>query len=177
MGPARAVLMEEMRKADLHGRFRIYTPVTKQGEDIYVHSKITIVDGEMLRVGSANLNNRSMGLDSECDLLVDATLDANGGAGARIGGILADLLAEHLDVAPERVRETMAGNRSVIATVEALRGDGRSLVPLAVAPPTEIEAKIAEAELLDPESAGDKSEPDARPGLLRRLGRRFHRRP
>ncbi len=177
MGPARAVLMEEMRKADLHGRFRIYTPVTKQGEDIYVHSKITIVDGEMLRVGSANLNNRSMGLDSECDLLVDATLDANGGAGARIGEILADLLAEHLDIAPERVRETMAGNRSVIATVEALRGDGRSLVPLAVAPPTEIEAKIAEAELLDPESAGDKSEPDARPGLLRRLGRRFHRRP
>ena len=176
MSPARAVLMEELKKADSHGRFRIYTPVTTQGEEIYVHSKITIVDGEMLRVGSANLNNRSMGLDSECDLLVDAGLEANKGAEARIGEILADLLAEHLDVAPERVRETFADTQSVIATVEALRGDGRSLVPLAVAPPTEIEAKIAEAELLDPESAGETSEPEARPGLLRRLGRRFHRR-
>jgi phospholipase D1/2 len=169
MGPARAVLMEQIRKADRHGRFRIYAPVTGQGEDIYVHSKITIVDGEMLRVGSANFNNRSMGLDSECDLLIDSALDANRGARERIGEILADLLAEHLDEAPERVGESLERTGSLIAAVEALRGDGRSLVPLDIDPPSSAERKIAESELLDPESAGKENEPAARPGLADRL--------
>src|SRR5918997_3216998 len=52
MDPARAKLLQALGKADRHGRLRVYTPVTKGGCDIYVHSKITIVDGEMLRVGS-----------------------------------------------------------------------------------------------------------------------------
>ncbi|MGL3109571.1 phospholipase D-like domain-containing protein [Bradyrhizobium sp. BR 1432] len=37
-----------------------------------VHSKLMIVDNRILRVGSANLNNRSMGADSECDLIFEA---------------------------------------------------------------------------------------------------------
>ena len=70
MSTARAELLDVVRKCDRHGRFRIFYPVTEGREDIYVHSKITIVDDRLLRVGSANLNNRSMGLDSECDLLI-----------------------------------------------------------------------------------------------------------
>ena len=37
-----------------------------------VHSKVMIVDDGFLRVGSANLNNRSMGADTECDLAFEA---------------------------------------------------------------------------------------------------------
>jgi len=37
-----------------------------------VHSKVMIVDDEFLRIGSANLNNRSMGADTECDLAFEA---------------------------------------------------------------------------------------------------------
>ena len=37
-----------------------------------VHSKVMIVDDTLLRIGSANLNNRSMGTDTECDLAVIA---------------------------------------------------------------------------------------------------------
>ena len=37
-----------------------------------VHSKVMIVDDRLLRVGSANLNNRSMGTDTECDLAIEA---------------------------------------------------------------------------------------------------------
>ena len=37
-----------------------------------VHSKIMIVDDVLLHIGSANLNNRSIGLDSECDLAIEA---------------------------------------------------------------------------------------------------------
>jgi uncharacterized membrane protein YdjX (TVP38/TMEM64 family) len=37
-----------------------------------VHSKLMVVDDRILRIGSANLNNRSMGADSECDLIFEA---------------------------------------------------------------------------------------------------------
>ncbi len=40
-----------------------------------VHSKVMIVDDGFLRVGSANLNNRSMGADTECDLAFEASCD------------------------------------------------------------------------------------------------------
>ena len=175
MSSARAELLKVIEKADRHGRFRIYTPVTRDGEDIYVHSKITIVDGEMLRVGSANINNRSMGLDSECDLLLDAQSQRGQSIERQIGDILTNLLGEHLDVAPLEVEAALNRSGSVLATVEALRGSGRSLVPLEVREPTALEAKIAKKELLDPESAGTPSEPKPRPGLiagLRAIGRR-----
>ena len=167
MSPARAELVAMLAKADRHGRFRVYTPVTRGGEEIYVHSKITIVDGVMLRVGSANLNNRSMGLDSECDLLLDGRLDANDGSREQVAATLADLLAEHLDVSPERVAERLGADGSLIAAVEALRGCGRTLVPLAAEEPNALEAFIAKNEILDPESAGGEENRPARPGLVR----------
>ena len=40
-----------------------------------VHSKVMIVDDRLLRIGSANLNNRSMGTDTECDLAIEARSD------------------------------------------------------------------------------------------------------
>ena len=176
MSPARARLVEEIRKADRHGRFRIYSPVTEGREDIYVHSKIMIVDDQIIRVGSANLNNRSMGLDSECDLTIDTALAANAKAGKAISAMLHDLLGEHLGVEPARVKRTMDRKGSLIATVEALCGDGRSLVPLEIEQPSALEKKLADNEVLDPESGGDDFEPIARPGLLAGLHWRSRRR-
>ena len=40
-------------------------------------AQFAIVDDRLLRVGSSNLNNRSLGLDSECDVTIDAALPAN----------------------------------------------------------------------------------------------------
>ena len=169
MSPARAKLLDALRKGDCHGRLQVYTPVTKAGSDIYVHSKITIVDGELLRVGSANLTNRSMGLDSECDVLIDATRKANDGAQEQIGAILCDLLAEHLGVGADMVEARFAATGSLCRTVEELRGSGRTLVPLAVEEPNALEAAIAEGEALDPEGAGEYFDARASGGLLGRL--------
>ena len=72
MGSARALLLGRLRAADRHHRFRIYTPVTAGGADIYVHAKVVVADDRLLRVGSSNLNNRSMGFDTECDLAIEA---------------------------------------------------------------------------------------------------------
>src|SRR3546814_15315510 len=65
MGSARARLMEKLEQLDHRRRFRIYTPVTEAGDPIYVHAKIMIVDDVILRVGSSNMKNRSLGLDRE----------------------------------------------------------------------------------------------------------------
>jgi phosphatidylserine/phosphatidylglycerophosphate/cardiolipin synthase-like enzyme len=169
MDPARATLLRELWKADRHGRLRIYTPVTAKGCDIYVHSKIGIVDGELLRVGSGNLNNRSMGLDSECDLLIDGSRPANAGASSVIAEILCDLVGEHLGVAADDLKRRFEATGSLIQTIEELRGHGRTLVPLIIEEPNAVEAAIAEREALDPERAGEYFEPLARRGLLRRL--------
>lgn len=170
MSPARALLLRQIRQADRKGRFRIYSPVTKGGEDIYVHAKILIVDGQVLRVGSANLNNRSMGLDSECDVTIDATLLPNRRAASGIAAVLDDLLAEHLDVEPEEVC-LMRKEKGLIGSIECLRGNGRTLVPLDPGEPTAIEKQLAERQTLDPESPEELFEPIARPPLLRWLRR------
>jgi phospholipase D1/2 len=170
MSPARAELMKAVEAADKHGRFRIYTPVTKGGEDIYVHSKVMIVDDKMFRVGSANFNNRSMGLDSECDLLIDGRGDPR--RSIAISRIRADLMAEHLGCTPEDVEAVFERKGSLIAAVEALRGEGRTLVPFEPEEPNKVEKWIAHSEVLDPETADQPAfEPIARHRLLWGLGR------
>ena len=171
MTPARARLLRAIAETDKHKRFRIYSPVTKGGEDIYVHAKITIVDDELLRVGSANFNNRSMGLDSECDVTIDAKLQTNRKAGPAISAVLDDLLAEHLGTTSAKVRGARS-RAGLIGAIEALRDEGRTLVPLDPGEISELEEKLAETEAMDPESAGEAFEPIARPGLLAPLRRR-----
>jgi phosphatidylserine/phosphatidylglycerophosphate/cardiolipin synthase-like enzyme len=168
MGPARYELVKALEKRDRHGRFRVYTPVTEGGADIYVHAKIMIVDDVYLRVGSANLNNRSMGLDSECDLLIDGRNDE--AVRRRIEGVRADLLSEHLDVEQAEIARTCEDTGSLIASIEKLRGKGRTLEPFDPPEPGKLKGALARSELLDPEAAEELFEPRARPGLLRRFG-------
>ena len=73
MDHTRLVFFRTLRSADRHGRFRIYSPVTTLGRTIIVHAKLTIIDDTLLRIGSSNINNRSLGFDTECDLSLEAT--------------------------------------------------------------------------------------------------------
>ena len=59
-------------------------------EPIYVHAKMTIVDDEVLRAGSSNMNSRSIRHDTECDVTIDAAHPGNEDA-ARRGQIAAAL--------------------------------------------------------------------------------------
>jgi phospholipase D1/2 len=172
MGPARAELVKLLERRDRYGRFRIYTPVTEGGADIYVHAKIMVVDDQVLRVGSANLNNRSMGLDSECDLMIDARLPGNEAASATITRLRADLIAEHLGTDPAEVAASCEETGSLIGTIERLRGEGRTLMPYEIPEFSAPLKAIAKSESLDPESACDPFEPLATNRLLARLRRR-----
>ena len=75
MGVLRSRLVQKLRAADRSGRLGIFCPVAdrSRGIGVQVHAKCIIVDDTMLQIGSANLNNRSMGLDSECNLAIDST--------------------------------------------------------------------------------------------------------
>jgi phospholipase D1/2 len=166
MGPARALLYRSLKAQDRFGKLRIYTPVTEGGLDIYVHAKVMIVDDRMLRVGSANMNNRSMGLDSESDLLIDGTSRAD--VRATIAAIRADLVAEHLGVPSKAVTDCLRRTGSLIETIEALRGHGRTLKPFEPPEINALEAELADKETLDPEGSRESFEP-RRPRLLSRL--------
>jgi phosphatidylserine/phosphatidylglycerophosphate/cardiolipin synthase-like enzyme len=174
MGAARAELMRSLGQMDgAQGRFRIYTPVNEEGDDIYVHAKIMIVDDRVLRVGSSNMNNRSMGLDSECDLALDAGYSGNAAAGPTIETIRMELMAEHLGTDAAQVRRAQSETRSLIRTIERLRGSGRTLRLFRPPRPNAFETKIARAEALDPESSREAFEPFAQRKLLRRLPHRI----
>jgi phosphatidylserine/phosphatidylglycerophosphate/cardiolipin synthase-like enzyme len=170
MDTARARLVTALRAKDRRGRLRLYHPRAAGGTPIYAHAKVTIVDDCQLRIGSANLNNRSLRLDTECDVVVDAAL-ARGDAGLRrtIASVRDDLLAEHLDVPVARVSDLLAQCGSLVETIEQLRGAGRSLVPYEIPDVAAVEAFLADHELLDPESPDEMFEPLSRRGLLRHL--------
>ena len=76
----------------------VYNVAVKQkGEDlfIYIHSKLMIVDDRVLTIGSANLNNRSMSLDSEINVAWCAA-DRSDEVGRAIEGLRGRLLNEHV---------------------------------------------------------------------------------
>ena len=182
MDAARLKLVAAIGRADKGNRFRVYVPVTKGGTDIYVHAKVSIVDDRMLRVGSSNLNNRSQGLDSECDVVIDAALPANRGSEAAMTTLRHRLIAEHLDCAPEDVAASEAAGGSMIDTIDALRGEGKTLVLLEMEHLGEVEKLIAENEVLDPESPDEMFEPFGKRGMANSwsrgkamIGRRLRR--
>ncbi|KQT53048.1 MULTISPECIES: phospholipase D-like domain-containing protein [unclassified Aureimonas] len=177
MDTARARLFETLRRRDRHGRFRIYHPFTDGGEAIYVHAKILIVDDRSLRIGSSNMNNRSLRLDTECDVTIDAGLPGNEGLGATILDIRDDLLAEHLGVDVETVTRSIASTGSLIRTIEALRGPGKSLRPYETPDLTAVEEWLADNEVLDPEGPDEMFEALSERGLFRRLRSRLRKAP
>ncbi|WP_397475425.1 phospholipase D-like domain-containing protein [Pusillimonas sp.] len=165
MDAARTRLARQIAECDHKNRFRIYVPVTQQGGDIYVHAKVAIVDDRLLRIGSSNLNNRSLGLDSECDVIIDAAFEPNHGTPKAMADLRTRLLSEHLDVTPDLFATRFEQCESLIETIEALRGNGKTLEALDLITPGPLEQYIADNELLDPEDAEGFLEPMSQRGL------------
>jgi phosphatidylserine/phosphatidylglycerophosphate/cardiolipin synthase-like enzyme len=84
----------------------------------YIHAKLMIVDDRFLTVGSANLTNRSLVLDTELNLSIE-TPDYNDTLGRSIRSVRASLLAEHTG-GPEI--DTVEG---LVAELDALAQRGK----------------------------------------------------
>jgi len=132
MGELRNRFVQHLLAADEHDRLTVRTPLAEAEEAVNVHAKVMIVDDRLLRVGSANLSRRSMRLDSECDLAVEAEGAHASEIREAIRGLRTSLLAEHLALGEDEVERQLAERGSLRATLEALDGERRRLPPLTV---------------------------------------------
>jgi phosphatidylserine/phosphatidylglycerophosphate/cardiolipin synthase-like enzyme/uncharacterized membrane protein YdjX (TVP38/TMEM64 family) len=124
----RTRLIQRLRQADRHGRFQVYyphIPGLPESCCLDVHSKAMMVDDSALRIGSANLCNRSMGMDTECDVLIESRGDA--GVAQTIRAFRDRLLAEHLGVSQEALRAELDKGSGLHAAIAALHNGQRSL--------------------------------------------------
>jgi phospholipase D1/2 len=152
MDSARQRLVRLLRSADLHGRLGVYWPAAGAGVSVYVHSKIIAVDGRLLRIGSSNFNNRSLGFDSECDIAIEARPElANHDEVEReILDTRDGLVAEHLGVSVEVFRDEVRRRGAFRHGIEELRSTGRSLRKLTDTMVSADESPFAENDLMDP---------------------------
>ena len=151
MDRTRLVFLKTLQDADVHGRFKIYSPVTTLGRTIIVHAKLTIIDDTLMRIGSSNINNRSMGYDTECDLSLEAV---GPGAEANRAEIirLRDKLLMHWLGCPEKpFQEAVAEAGGVGAALETMRKAGYCrLRPIQIEKLNAIERFVACNHLGDP---------------------------
>ncbi|MBV9954795.1 MAG: phospholipase, partial [Pseudolabrys sp.] len=141
----------ELAADDIKDRVRIMYPDVKQhGRNTHtmVHSKIMIVDDHILRIGSANLNNRSMGTDTECDLVIEAH---NKAERAAVLAVRDRLLADHTGCAVEKVAAVFAENPSLINAADTLHGRGHRLRLVDDGPPDSSELSTYIEGVADPE--------------------------
>ena len=153
MDGARHRLIQLLWAADDHRRLGVYWPVTDGGAPIYVHSKLLVVDDRLLRVGSSNLNNRSMGFDSECDVAIEVDPNSSQHDDVRryVESVRHQLVSEHLGVSVGDFEKTMVQCRSFLKAIEALRGQGRTLRPVTERTVADEASPLAENDLMDPD--------------------------
>jgi len=172
MDRTRAVFIWRLMSADVFGRLRVFAPFTAEGEAIIVHAKTMIVDDRLARISSANLNNRSQGFDTECELALEATRPEERDAIATLG----DGLAGHwLGRRAEQVKASRERRGGLIAAITELNRHGhlRPIEPLRLGA---FGSFVADFHLGDPMSAADSWAPRRRRDRLYSQVRRDSRR-
>ncbi len=122
-GGARQRAMARLKRADRHGRLAMLYPDNTFPEPktfIVVHSKVMVADGTFLTVGSANLNNRSLKIDSESNLTVEGV--PGDATAAFVEDTLCRLLSEHLGMRKEDFHSEWKARGSLLSMVRACQG-------------------------------------------------------
>jgi phosphatidylserine/phosphatidylglycerophosphate/cardiolipin synthase-like enzyme len=151
MDRARSNMLWRLRAADIFGRFRAYYPTTSLGQKIIVHSKTSVFDDDLARVGSANLNNRSGGFDTECELAVEGGTEA---ARLAIGAFRDRAIGHFIGYTGDAVAKARQEMGGMIAAIDHLNRDGRltQILPKKMTPFGEF---IAACHLGDPVNVSD----------------------
>jgi phospholipase D1/2 len=105
----------------------IYYPasVAADGTELptYIHSKCLVVDDRFLSVGSANMNNRSMGYDTELNVSWEAGQD-DGELARSIADARVDLLAEHTGQGDAKGRKALGRIPGLVEHLDRLADSG-----------------------------------------------------
>jgi len=160
MDRTRSLFIKRLEDADKFDRFRIYSPVTSLGRTIIVHAKLAIIDDVLLRIGSSNLNNRSFGFDTECDLSIEPAGANRTTSRAAIRAIRTRLVAHWLACDDEMLECAVKAEGGLGAGIDALRARGHCrLRPIASEPLKPLAATIATFHIGDPVGARDSWRP------------------
>ncbi|MFL6797345.1 MAG: VTT domain-containing protein [Xanthobacteraceae bacterium] len=154
--------LEQLSREAVGERVGVFYPaVHANGRTLetLVHSKVMIVDDVLLRVGSANLNNRSLGLDTECDLAFAARTRAHREA---IITVRNRLLGHHCGAGAAAVAKSLGKTGSLVRTARALCHNGHSLKAIDRA----ALGAVAHSPL---QAIGDPEQPIAAPAFLEAL--------
>ena len=148
MAVLRTRLLRRLRAVDRFKRLHVYYPAIPGGNvQLRVHAKLAIIDDKLVRIGSSNLNNRSMGLDTECDLAIELHESSKKQI---IANFRHRLLAEHMGVSPDEVAARYVAQRSLSRVIETLRSD-RRLEPIADGASEWLNGMVPDSVLIDPE--------------------------
>jgi len=154
MDTARAEVLFRLETADVHNRFFAFSPNTRGGERIIVHAKVTIVDDRLLRIGSTNINNRSLGFDTECDVAIAPEDDAGW---TKIRTFRHRTIAHFVGIGSEAFEAAESVMGSTGKAIKAF--DAGRMSPLGATQPSMIQRTIAEYQLGDPVSPADAWQP------------------
>ena len=155
MDVVRGRVIKKLVAADKSGRLRLYYPRVSASADVstMVHAKLMIADYHWLVLGSANLSNRSMALDSECNLAIQA--QPGDDTAQAIEQLLAALLAQHLAREPAAVGEALRRKQSLIEVIEDLQGGEHTLQLLDAEVDPAVDELVPDSALVDPEQPMD----------------------
>lgn len=151
MAENRDRLFARLEALDRYNRLEVvYAVACPEPEcEVKIHSKLIVVDDRFIRIGSSNLNYRSMGLDTECDLAIEARTPMAKFAARRL---LCRLLGEHCGTDARTFARAMRATGSMLGAVRILNGRfARRLTPFDPVPADgKVAAPMASA-LFDPE--------------------------
>jgi hypothetical protein len=124
-----------------------------------VHSKVTVIDDRIARVGSANLNNRSAGFDTECELGVQCDEDV--GARLTIAAFRDRLVGHFMGQTGDAVCKAQAECGGLAAAIDALNCENR-LQPIEPPKTTAFGDFVTRHHLGDPQDTRDSWRPNRR---------------
>jgi len=155
LGLLRCRLLEKLVEADSKKRFGAFYPHVQDDEgnesQVYVHAKALICDDRAVMIGSANLSNRSMKVDSEITMALGLEEDS-----AAAPALLRRLLSVHLAKTEDEINASLEETSSINSTIRELRKDNKyRLRDLDIGCSNPIARKLADSQLLDPDDPID----------------------
>ncbi|MFP4510790.1 MAG: VTT domain-containing protein [Spirochaetaceae bacterium] len=119
MGANNSLQLSRLLDEDTNNKVAFFSRVAQDDPSttVKVHSKLMIVDGRYLTIGSANISKRSFGMDSELNVLLDAK---NTDTPQCVSDLEVELICQHTGLDPEdwrkRVQQHAGSWRAALAS-------------------------------------------------------------